>query len=98
VKDMKVSKEEIIHMAKLSDLNLSEEEIEKYTLDMEDILEFANTINKVNTDGLEEMMTVGKAYNVFRKDEIKEFGNRDALLQNAEEVDRGMFKIPKVIG
>ena len=41
---MNISKEEIIHMSKLASLNLTEEEIEKYTKDMEDILAFANTI------------------------------------------------------
>ena len=49
---MAISKEEIIHIAKLASLNLSEEEIEKYTGDMQEILEFANMINNVNTEGM----------------------------------------------
>ena len=35
--------------------------------------------------------------NVFRKDEVKEFGNRELLLKNAPSQDDGMFRIPKVI-
>ena len=40
---MKVSKEEILHIAKLADLEIKEEEIEKYALNLQDILNFANT-------------------------------------------------------
>ena len=46
---MAISKEEIIHIANLADLNLSEKEIEGYAKDMNEILEFANMINSVDT-------------------------------------------------
>ena len=94
---MQISKEEIIHIAKLANLSLTEEEIDKYTNDMEEILTFANTVNNVNTDGIEDSLGANGNYNVFRKDEIEEFGDRDALLQNAPSQDEGMFQIPKVI-
>ena len=45
---MAIKKEDVIHIAKLADLNLSENEIERYTKDMQEILEFANMINSVN--------------------------------------------------
>ena len=93
---MKISREEIIHIAKLANLNLTDAEIDKYTNDMEDILNFANTVNNVNTDGVDE--TIGTdTYNVFRKDEVKECTDRQTLLQNAPSQDEGMFRIPKVI-
>lgn len=94
---MKVSKEEIIHMAKLASLNLSQEEIEKYTNDIEDILNFANTINQVNTEGIDENEALNEGYNIFRKDEIKEFEDKDLLLANAPTQEDRMFQIPKVI-
>ena len=94
---MNISREEIIHMANLADLNLSEEEIQKYTKDMEDILAFANTINQVNTENLDESITANEKKNVFRKDEVKEFEDKEALLQNAPSKEDGMFHIPKVI-
>ncbi len=94
---MAISKEEIIHIAKLADLNLSEAEIEKYTKDMQEIIEFANTINNVNTEGMGETIGTNEKVNVLRKDEVVEFGNRDALLQNAPSQDEGMFRIPKVL-
>ena len=94
---MDISREEIIHIAKLANLKLTEAEIEKTLLNMKDILNFANTVNKVNTDNVYESIGATQNYNVFRKDEIKEFGDRDILLSNAPEQEDGMFKIPKVI-
>lgn len=94
---MTISKEEIIHIAKLASLNLSDEEIDKYTKDMQEILEFANTVNNVNTEGVEETIGTKSAYNVFRKDEVKQTISKEELLKNAPSQDEGMFRIPKVI-
>lgn len=94
---MAISKEEIIHIAKLASLNLSDEEIEKYTGDMQEILEFANMINNVNTEGMNETIAANEKCNVLRKDEVVNFENRELLLSNAPSQDEGMFRIPKVI-
>lgn len=71
--------------------------MDTYRGHLEEILNFANIVNQAPIDGLEEMIRVNEAYNVFRKDEVVESLNRDELLQNAKEVQEGMFKIPKVI-
>jgi len=94
---MKVSKEEILHIAKLADLEIKEEEIEKYALNLQDILNFANIVNNAPVEGLDITIGANEAKNVFRKDEVKIFEDREALLQNAPEKEQNMFKIPKVI-
>ena len=94
---MQINREEIIHIAKLANLSLTDEEIDKYTNDMEEILTFANTVNNVNTDNIDELASLEENYNVFRKDEVKAFGNREELLKNAPSQEDGMFKITKVI-
>ena len=94
---MAISKEEIIHIAKLASLNLSEEEIEGYAKDMTEILGFADMINSVDTDQIKETIAANENYNVFRKDEVIPSADRDVLLQNAPSKDEGMFRIPKVI-
>jgi aspartyl-tRNA(Asn)/glutamyl-tRNA(Gln) amidotransferase subunit C len=94
---MAISREEVIHIAKLACLNLSEAEIEKYTKDMQEILELANMVNNVNTEGMNETVAANNKSNVLRKDEVVDFGNRELLLQNAPSQDEGMFRIPKVI-
>ena len=94
---MEVSREEIIHIAKLANLNLKDEEIDKYILNLQDILNFANIVNNAPVEGLEESIGVNENSNVFRKDEVKNFDNVQGMLDNCVEVERNMFKIPKVI-
>lgn len=94
---MAINKEEVIHIAKLACLNLSEKEIETYTSDMQEILEFANMINDVNTDGLNETIGANEKFNAFRKDEVKKSLDKEVVLQNAPSQDEGMFQIPKVL-
>ncbi len=94
---MKVSKEEILHIAKLAKLNLKEEEIDTYLLHLEDILNFANIVNNAPVEGLTQTIGANKKCNAFRKDEIINFEDNEALLANAPEKERNMFKIPKVI-
>ena len=92
-----VSKEELLHIAKLADLNINEDEIDNYLTNLQDILNFANVVNQADTSGLAETIGENDKFNVFRKDEIKVFEDNKALLQNAKEQERNMFKIPKVI-
>ena len=94
---MKVSKEEILHIANLAQLTLEENEIEKYMLHLQDILNFANIVNNAPVEGLDITIGANEAKNVFRKDEIKIFEDNQGLLQNAPTQDQNMFKIPKVI-
>lgn len=94
---MKVSKEEILHIAKLANLKLDENEIDKYILNLQDILNFANIVNNAPIEGLNETFGATENYNVFRKDEIKVFEDNEALMANAPEKEENMFRIPKVI-
>lgn len=94
---MKVDKEEILHIAKLACLNIKEDEIEAYRKNLQDILNFANILDNVKTEDVSETITSTSNVNVFREDEIKEFNEKELLLQNAPEKDSGMFSIPKVI-
>lgn len=94
---MEVKKEELLHIAKLANLNLKEDEIENYLANLQDILNFANIVNDANVDDLSETISANPNYNVFRKDEIKQFEDMESLLANAPDKERNMYKIPKVI-
>lgn len=94
---MKISKEELLHIAKLSDLEIKENEIDEYLKNLEDILNYTETIDKIDVSKLDETIGATEDYNVFRKDEAKQFDNIDKMMENAPEVDRNMFKIPKVL-
>ncbi len=94
---MKVEREELLHIAKLANLTIKEDEIDNYLLNLQDILNFANIVNEAPVEGLKETIGANESYNVFRKDEIIEFEDNKSLLQNAPEEEQHMFKIPKVI-
>lgn len=94
---MKVSKEEILHIAELANIKLHDEEIPEYLKNLQDILNFANVVSKAPIDGLDTSVGTLDNFNVFRKDEIKVFEDNKALLQNAPEEEENMFRIPKVI-
>ena len=92
-----ISNEEIMHIADLAMLSLTDKEIEGYTRDMQEILGYAEMINNLDTSSIDETIAANEQKNVFRKDEVKEFKNREELLQNAPSQDEGMFRIPNVI-
>ena len=94
---MEITKKDIEHIADLSMLNLSEEEIERYTKDMQGIVDFANQVNKVDTDGIEVSAFALDSYNVFRKDEVKKSLDRDALLQNAPSSNGEAYQLPSMM-
>ena len=94
---MQVSKEEVLHIAKLAALNIKDDEVEEYRKNLQDILNFAEIVNKVDTEGVSETIGSTDNVNVFREDEIKDFKDKDLLLANAPEKQNNMFNIPKVI-
>ena len=94
---MKVSKEELLHIANLSDLKIKDSEIDKYLNNLQDILNYAEIINEVDVEDIKETIGEEDRSNAFRKDEIKEFDNISGIMENAPDKERNMFKIPKVI-
>lgn len=93
----KVTKEELLYIADLADLDIKEEECDEYLKNLEEILEFADIINNADTEKMDITIGVNDEVNVFRKDEVKEFENMEGLLENAPDKDQNMYRIPKVI-
>ena len=79
---MAISKDEIIHIAKLSSLNLTDEEIERYAKDMTDILEFAEIVNNLNTDDIKETVGINGEYNVLTIEDGILNGGLGSQIQN----------------
>ena len=94
---MQVSKEELLHIANLAQLNLEESEVDNYLANLQDILNFANIVNNAPVDDLDVTIGANEAKNVFRKDEVEIFEDNEALLQNAPSKEMNMFRIPKVL-
>ena len=94
---MQVSKEDLLHIAKLAHLKLKDGEIEEYLVNLQDILNYSEVINNAPVNDLDITIGTNNEKNVFRKDEVKQFEDMELLLQNAPTEESNMFKIPKVI-
>lgn len=94
---MEITKKDIEHIAELSMLNLSEQEIERYTKDMQDIVSFAEQVNEVDTEGIDISAFALETCNVFRKDEVRESLERESLLQNAPSTNGEAYQIPSMM-
>lgn len=92
-----VTDKDIEYVARLAKLKLSDEEKERLVSQMGDIVEFANNINKLNTDGVEPTNHILKVQNVFREDEVKEAYSRDEILKNAPKKEAGCLVVPSVV-
>lgn len=94
---MKISEEEVKHIAKLAKLSLSQEEVEKLAVDLGQIAEFVDELAKVDISGVEPTAHVVDKKNVFRKDEKKESFPREQILKNAPSKEAGCISVPKVV-
>ena len=94
---MKVEKEELLHIANLARLKIKDDEIDKYLLNLQDILNFSNIVNNANVDELKETIGERNSSNVFRKDETEEFDNIDQMIKNFPEEQENMIRVPKVV-
>ena len=94
---MKITTEFIDHISQLSRLRLPEEEKAKMAGDLEGILAYMDTLNTLDTSGVEPLSHVFPVKNVLREDEVKPSSPRQALLANAPAPDEAAFLVPKAV-
>lgn len=94
---MKITEETVQYVAALAKLNISKEEKEKAGLDLERILGYIETMNGLDTEGIEPMSHVLPVKNVFREDEVTNQANREELLKNAPKRVEGSFSVPRTV-
>lgn len=94
---MKINVNDVEHVAKLARLYLSEKDKENYSHTLNDILEYMDVLNKVDTSEVEPTAHVLPLKNVFREDVVKECLDKKLALFNAPEEEDGCFKVPRII-
>lgn len=95
---MSITREEIKHLAELSNFSLSDSEIDSLGSDLKRIIEYINQLDELNTDGVEPTFQVFEMENVWRPDEVQEFeADREALLSLTTESEDSQIKVPKVL-
>lgn len=94
---MKITVDEVKHVAKLARLYLSDREMEQMTADMGGIIDFADQLNELSTDGVEPTAHAIPVHNVFREDELLGSFDREKLLKNAPQRDEECYLVPRVV-
>ena len=94
----KLSAEDVLKLAGLSKLKLTDDEVENLRTELSEILNYVAVLDKVDTDGLEPTYQVSGLKNIYRKDEIKDYGyDVKDLLKNAPSVQDNQFKVKRVL-
>lgn len=96
-KKQTVDRDEILKIAALAKLHLSEEEVSLYTAQMNEILEYMKQLDELDTEDVEPLSHVLDQINITRPDEEKASLSRDEALRNAPETDGEYFFVPNVI-
>lgn len=99
---MKISREEVLRVAELAHLELSEGEAETYRGQLDSILEYIETLNRLDVSGVEPMsqMSYGQtepAATPLREDVARPCNFGEAILAQAPEAKKPFFRVPKVI-
>ena len=94
---MKLSREEVAHVAQLARLEMSEQEMALYTEQLNTILDFVDKLNKLDTHTVPPTAHVLPLKNVLREDKVVTPLPRTEALASAPEAERGMFRVPRVI-
>jgi aspartyl-tRNA(Asn)/glutamyl-tRNA(Gln) amidotransferase subunit C len=94
---MRLTPEEVEHVALLARLQLSEEERERFTTQLNSILAHFEQLQQLDTSGVEPMSHAVAVSNVFREDEEEGSLAPEEALQNAPDVARECFRVPRVI-
>jgi len=94
-----IDKKEVQHIASLARLNLKEEELEKYQKELSSILEYVETLEQVDVEGVEPTSHPGGLDSVFRIDEVK---NREEslskkLIDLAPNKEKGYLKVKSIL-
>lgn len=94
---MKLRREEVLHLARLVRLGLSEEEIERFSVQLSNILENFEILRQVDTTGLPPMTQSISLQNVFREDSPSPSYDPEEILANAPQREGNYFKIHAVL-
>lgn len=94
---MAVSKKDVEYIANLARLEFSNSEIENFTDQLNQILQYVDKLNELDTDNVEPLSHPVENVNVFRDDILKPTVSRMEALKNAPEANDEFFKVPKII-
>lgn len=94
---MKITSEEVRHVATLARLDHTQDEQERLAGELDRILEYMDKLNELDTDGVEPLSHAVDVVNVLRPDRVVNQPRTEDLLRNAPARDDDFLSVPKII-
>ena len=94
---MKIDKNTINKIARLSRIKLDDKESEDYINDLNSILDWVEQLNEVNTEDVEPLSNISSSILPKREDVSKDINSSEEILENAPDKLEGFFSVPKVV-
>ena len=95
---MAVTKKDVEKIAELARLKFTDEDLENFTPQMNEILSYMDKLNELDTENVKPLSHPVEQTNVFREDGLKPSISTEDALKNAPDKNEHHFKVPKVIG
>jgi aspartyl-tRNA(Asn)/glutamyl-tRNA(Gln) amidotransferase subunit C len=92
-----ISEDAVRHIALLSRLECSEEDIHAFAQDMNSILGYVEKLKELDTENIEPTSHALRMTNVFREDTVQPSLTNTQALANAPSTEAGHFKVPQII-
>lgn len=92
-----LTRAEVLKVANLGRLKLSEAEVEQFTAKLGQLLDYFGVLNELQTDEVDEMVHAVELSNVFREDVVRPSLDRAAALGNAPKSDGKFFLVPQIL-
>jgi aspartyl-tRNA(Asn)/glutamyl-tRNA(Gln) amidotransferase subunit C len=93
-----ITRNDVLKLARLSKIKLTDDEVDKFTVELDAIVKYVEQIDSVDTSGLEPTDQVTGLKNVMRPDEITDYGETTSeLLKNAPATEKNYIKVKRVL-
>lgn len=95
---MKISRDTVLHVAELSRLEFKDEELDRFTMQLENILGYIGQLNELDTRDVKPTYHVLELSTPLRKDVVSPWLSLEEAMENAPLREDEFFAVPKVIG
>ncbi len=95
---MAVTRDQVRHIAKLAHLEFDDHEYDRFTQQLNAILDYVAQLDRLDTSAVEATSHMETGTHALRDDRVRPSIPREEALRNAPDSERGLFKVPKVIG
>ncbi|MCL5666644.1 MAG: Asp-tRNA(Asn)/Glu-tRNA(Gln) amidotransferase subunit GatC [Patescibacteria group bacterium] len=92
-----LTREEVIKIANLARIQLSQEEVEKFQKQLSTILDYVEELKKVDTANVPEVFEVTGLQNIQRDDKVETADNHQEIFKNAPEMKDGYYKVKAIL-